>query len=154
MQDQNPGFAELVGFVRRRALLMVIVSALVAFVTLPLVFALPPVYRATAKILVEDQDIPRDLVRSTITSVAEERIQVISQRLMTIGTLLPIVEKYDLYARERRYVSTEEILDRMRNDIRIETVSAERGGGQAAATIAFETLLQQRGPGQGAEGCK
>ena len=146
MQDQNPGFAELVGFVRRRALLMVIVSALVALVTLPLVFALPPVYRSTAKILVEDQDIPRDLVRSTITSFAEERIQVISQRLMTIGTLLPIVEKYDLYARERRYVSTEEILDRMRNDIRIETVSTERGGGQAAATIAFKLSYSNAAP--------
>ena len=146
MQDQNPGFAELVGFLRRRALPMVIVSALVALVTLPLVFALPPVYRSTAKILVEDQDIPRDLVRSTITSVAEERIQVISQRLMTIGTLLPIVEKYDLYARERRYVSTEEILDRMRNDIRIETVSAERGGGQAAATIAFKLSYSNAAP--------
>ena len=146
MQDQNPGFAELVGFVRRRALPMVIVSALVALVTLPLVFALPPVYRSTAKILVEDQDIPRDLVRSMITSFAEERIQVISQRLMTIGTLLPIVEKYDLYARERRYVSTEEILDRMRNDIRIETVSTERGGGQAAATIAFKLSYSNAAP--------
>jgi uncharacterized protein involved in exopolysaccharide biosynthesis len=146
MQDQNPGFAELVGFLRRRALPMVIVSALVALVTLPLVFALPPVYRSTAKILVEDQDIPRDLVRSTITSFAEERIQVISQRLMTIGTLLPMVEKYDLYARERRYVSTEEILDRMRNDIRIETVSTERGGGQAAATIAFKLSYSNAAP--------
>lgn len=146
MQDQNPGFAELVGFVRRRALLMVIVSALLALVTLPLVFALPPVYRSTAKILVEEQDIPRDLVRSTITTFAEERIQVISQRLMTTGTLLPIVEKYDLYARERRYVSTEEILDRMRNDIRIETVSTERGGGQAAATIAFKLSYSNAAP--------
>ncbi len=146
MQDQNPGFAELVGFVRRRALPMVIVSALVALVTLPLVFVLPPVYRSTAKILVEDQDIPRDLVRSMITSFAEERIQVISQRLMTIGTLLPIVEKYDLYARERRYVSTEEILDRMRNDIRIETVSTERGGGQVAATIAFKLSYSNAAP--------
>jgi uncharacterized protein involved in exopolysaccharide biosynthesis len=100
----------------------------------------PPVYRSTATILIEEQGIPRDLVRSTVTSFADERIQVITQQVMTRATLIQIVEKYDLYGRERRYLSNEEILERMRRDVKIETISAEGGGrlGGRGTTIAFK----------------
>ena len=142
MQTQDPGFSEVVGFVRRRWLAMALVACLLAIVGLPLVFVLPPIYRSTATILIEEQDIPRELVRSTITSYADERIQVIGQRVMTRATLLPIVEKFDLYPKERKYASTEEILERMRRDILVQPVSADitdrRSGSRGAAIIAFK----------------
>jgi uncharacterized protein involved in exopolysaccharide biosynthesis len=141
MQNQDPGISELIGFLRRRWLAMALVALALAIVGLPIVFTLPPVYRSTATILIEEQEIPRDLVRSTITSYADERIQVIGQRVMTRATLIPIVEKFDLYPNERRYASNEDILERMRRDIRVEPVSADitdrRSGFRGAAVIAF-----------------
>jgi uncharacterized protein involved in exopolysaccharide biosynthesis len=91
-------------------------------------------------------------VRSTVTSYADERIQVIGQQVMTRATLMQIVEKYGLYARERRYISTEEILERMRRDIRVQPVSADitdrRSGARTASTIAFRLSYDSASPAQ------
>lgn len=111
-----------------------VISALVAFL-------LPPVYRSTATILIEEQEIPPELVRSTITTYAWQRIQTISQRVMTRANLLEIVNKYDLYADKRKWETTEEITERMRKDVKLEPISADvidpRTGQPRTATIAF-----------------
>ncbi len=100
-----------------------------------------PVYRSTATILVQEQEIPPDLVRSTITSFADERIQVISQQVMTRAVLLQLVEKYGLYEKYRQRATNEEILERMRKDIKLTTVNADisdrSSGRRVNATIAF-----------------
>jgi succinoglycan biosynthesis transport protein ExoP len=117
------------------------VAAIIATLGAPVVALWPPVFRSTATILIEEQEIPRELVRSTVTSFADERIQVISQQVMTRTTLNQIIQRYDLYGRERRFLSTEEILERMRKDIKVQTVNADvtdrRSGSRSAATIAF-----------------
>ncbi len=129
---------------------MALVALALAVVGLPIVFTLPPTYQSTATILIEEQGIPRDLVRSTITSYADERIQVIGQRVMTRATLLPIVEKFDLYRKERTYGSNEEVLERMRRDIRVLPVSADitdrQSGSRTAATIAFRLTYSSPDP--------
>jgi uncharacterized protein involved in exopolysaccharide biosynthesis len=150
MQDQGLTLRELIGIARRRAWRIALVAGLVLACGLAAALLWPAVYRSTATILVEEQEIPRDLVRSTVTSYADERIQVISQQVMTRSTLMQIVEKYDLYARERRYLSNEEILERMRRDIRVQTVSAEitdrRSGARSAPTIAFRLSYDSASP--------
>jgi uncharacterized protein involved in exopolysaccharide biosynthesis len=150
MQEQGLTLQELIGIARRRARRIALVAGLVLAAGLPAALLWPAVYRSTATILVEEQEIPRDFVRSTVTSYADERIQVISQQVMTRSTLMQIVEKYDLYARERRYLSNEEMLERMRRDIRLQTVSAEvtdrRSGASNAPTIAFRLSFDSNAP--------
>ena len=75
-----------------------------------LALAWPPTYRSTGTILIEQQEIPTDLVRSTVTSYADERVQIISQRVMTTQNLLEIIRRYELYqglqkreSREKRH---------------------------------------------------
>lgn len=101
----------------------------------------PPSYRSTATILIEEQEIPPDLVRTTITSYADQRIQVISQHVMTRARLTQIIDKFDLYPKERRTQATEDILERMRKDIKVDLVNTDvtdrRTGGRTSATIAF-----------------
>ena len=63
--------------------------------------ALPPTYRSAATILIEEQQIPAELVQSTVTSYAAQRIQTISQRVMTRQNLMQIIERFDLYADDR-----------------------------------------------------
>jgi uncharacterized protein involved in exopolysaccharide biosynthesis len=144
MPEQGLSVAELIGFVRRRGLTMLAIAALVAIVAFPLVFAVPATYRSTATILVEEQEIPRELVRSTVTSYADERIQVIGQRVITRATLQPIIDKFDLYPRERARLSSEEVLERMRKDIRVERVSAD--GQRGVVTIAFKLSFDSTDP--------
>jgi succinoglycan biosynthesis transport protein ExoP len=58
---------------------------------------LPPTYTSGATILIEQQEIPQELVRSAVTSFADQRVQVISQRVMTTQNLLELIERYNLY---------------------------------------------------------
>ena len=63
-------------------------------VTILLTVLLPPHFRSAATILIEQQEMPQELVRSTVTSYADQRVQVISKRVMTTETLLIII-RYD-----------------------------------------------------------
>ena len=89
----------------------------------------------------QEQEVPPDLVRSTITSFADERIQVISQQVMTRAVLLQLVDKYGLYEKYRQRATNDEILERMRKDIKLTTVNADisdrSSGRRVNATIAF-----------------
>ena len=97
--DKTPG--EYLSALRRRKGQILAVTALVAAIAVVIAIALPAVYRSTATILVQEQEMPPDLVRSTITSFADERIQVISQQVMTRAVLLGLVDKYGLYEKYR-----------------------------------------------------
>ncbi len=136
---KTPG--EYLAVLRRRKGQILAVATVVAAVAVAVAIGLPAVYRSTATILVQEQEIPPDLVRSTITSFADERIQVISQQVMTRAVLLKLVDKYDLYEKYRKRATNDEILERMRRDIKLTTVNADisdrSSGRRVNATIAF-----------------
>jgi len=108
----------------------------------------PATYRSTATILIEEQEIPTELVRSTITTFAAQRLQTISQRVMTRANLERIIGKFELYPKERKRDPMEEVVKQMRKDISFEPISAEvidpRTGQPSKATIAFS--LSYDGP--------
>lgn len=131
---------------RRKALFSAFALGMLA--TMVLAIALPPSYRSAGTILIEQQEMPQELVRSTVTSYADERVQVISQRVMTTETLLNIIRRYDLYPRERAKDTREALLARMRKDIGLKMISADvidpRSGHPTSATIAFEVSYKSR----------
>ena len=132
---------ELIAALRRQAKLILPVTALLAIISGVIAIALPSMYRSSATILVQEQEVPPDLVRSTITSFADERIQVISQQVMTRAGLLKLVDKYGLYGKYRGRQTEEEIVERMRKDIKLTTINADisdrSSGRRVNATIAF-----------------
>ena len=86
---------------RRRGHL--VLPALIIFVIAAVVaFALPPIYRSTATILIEEQEIPREYVMSMVTSYAEQRLQSSNQRIMSSTRLIEIINRFNLYADLRR----------------------------------------------------
>lgn len=111
---------------------------------------LPPTYRSGATILIEQQEIPQELVRSAITSFADQRVQVISQRVMTTQNLLSMIDRYHLYPDIRLTKPREELMQHMRDDISMKMVSADvidpRSGHPTQATIAFTVSYQNRSP--------
>src|SRR5947207_15122426 len=96
-EENSSTVAEYLAVVRRRKGQIFAVSAVLAAIAFAVAIGLPPVYRSSATILVQEQEVPPELVRSTITSFADERIQVISQQVMTRSVLLQLVDKYGLY---------------------------------------------------------
>src|SRR5215470_18051462 len=139
--EASKDFRQYLALLRRHmGQILTVATALAAIVT-AVAIALPAVFRSSATILVQEQEIPPDLVRSTVTSFADERIQVISQQVMTRAVLLQLADKYGLYEKYRKRGMTEEILERMHRDIKLSTVDASvsdrRSGQRVNATIAF-----------------
>ena len=134
----------------RRRLTFWIVAGLAAVAAVSLALMLPPTYRATGTILIEQQEIPQEMVRSVITSFADQRVQVISQRVMTTQNLLSLIERYDLYPTIRQKEPREVLLQKFREDIGMRMISADvidpRSGRPTQATIAFAVSYQNRSP--------
>jgi uncharacterized protein involved in exopolysaccharide biosynthesis len=134
----------------QRRLTFFITTAICTCLAIALAILLPPTYRSGATILIEQQEIPQDLVRSAITSFADQRIQVISQRVMTTQNLLALIDRYHLYPDIRLSKPREVLMQRMREDIGMKMISADvidpRSGHPTQATIAFSVSYQSRWP--------
>ena len=135
----------------RRRKLSLISPLVVIFVAAALIgLMLPRTYKSSSRILIEDQEIPRELVMPTVTSYAEQRLQTITQRIMSTTKLLEIINKFKLYPELTEKWTTEQIIARMRKDVLFETITAEvmdnRTGRQINATIAFSLSYQGRDP--------
>ena len=122
--ETGKDFREYLALLRRHKGQILAVAAALAAIAIAVAIGLPPVYRSSATIRVQEQEISPDLVRSTVTSFADERIQVISQQVMTRAVLLELAAKHGLYPRYRGREMTEEIVERMRQDIQLSTVDA------------------------------
>ena len=70
---------EIKGFIRRRKKVFIISFLLIFMIGVIVALILTPIYTSKAMIRIEDQEIPENLVQSTITDYAEERIEKISQ---------------------------------------------------------------------------
>src|ERR1700679_1896513 len=140
-QKNQPDTRErLLAYWRRRGTFYVAASA-AGIVAILLAALLPATYQAAATILIEQQEIPQELVRSAITSFADQRVQVISQRVMTTQNLLSLIDRYNLYPDTRLTKPREVLMQRMRDDIAMKMISADvidpRSGHPTQATIAF-----------------
>jgi uncharacterized protein involved in exopolysaccharide biosynthesis len=122
LEERGPDLAHYFLLARRRLFYFLIPFSIILIAGLLVVAIQRPIYFAEGKILVESQDIPTDLVRPTITDSANQRIQVIQQRIMTRDNLLPIVTKYGLFASQRRWMSGSELLDLMRERTTLDLV--------------------------------
>ncbi len=155
IESEGLSLPEYLGIARRRTRPMAIAFATGLLVSMALAVLWPPTYRSTATILIEQQELPADLVRSTVTSYADERVQMISQRVMTTETLLGIIRRYDLYPKERSRETRDQIIKRMRSDVEVKMISADvvdpRSGAPTKATIAFTVAFADRSPDQAAK---
>lgn len=147
-EDYQLSLRDYLSILKRRALLIVGTFLGVSAVAVAVALLVPPVYQSTGTIMVESQQIPTDLVQATVTSYADERIQIIKQRVMTRDNLLRIIEKYQLFKDRPISFTPSEQIDEMRDLITVQIVNANVQPGQrgASATIAFKVSFEDRRP--------
>jgi uncharacterized protein involved in exopolysaccharide biosynthesis len=152
--EQNVGLEYYLAIAKRR-LFYFLIPFLLALLLGSLVIAIQrPIYRAAGKILVESQDIPKDLVKPTITDTANQRIQVIQQRSMTRDNLVKIVRKFGLFPKEQRWMSESQLLDLMKARTKLELIDLDLPGlqwQQMSNTIAFTLSFDYEDPGVAAQ---
>lgn len=127
------------------------VPAVAVFLLATLIaFAIPKKYQSTATILIEAQEIPNEYVKTNISSFADQRLQTINQQIMGTPRLLEMINRSNLYADLKDKMTMDEIVARMRKDIKFTTISADvldpRSGRPAQATIAFSVSYRGRNP--------
>lgn len=149
MEDDVKTLGDYISIAWRRKFHLLIPFIVVLSITIATIFVLPPVYKSTGTILIESQQIPQELIQSTVTSFADERIQIIRQRIMTSQQIFDIIRKFNLYQDEINTTARSEILEDMRERITIDRVSANVNSKRrrASALIAFTVSFEHRDPG-------
>jgi uncharacterized protein involved in exopolysaccharide biosynthesis len=141
---------EYLEMLRRRRWRLVLPFIAVVIISAIVSVAIPPIYQSTGTVLIEEPDVPREFVESTITSFAAQRLQIIQQRVMTTQNLVDIINKFNLYADRRQSEPIGTVVEDFRELIALELVSADvvdpRSGRASRATIAFNLSFSDRQP--------
>ncbi len=148
-EDDNRTFGDyLDALKRRRKPALVIALSLLVLGTIA-IFVWPNAYTSTAVILIEDPDIPPGLVPTTVTTFAAKQIQYINQRVMTRSNLVEIIEKFDLFPEERKYLPTLLLVGDVEKDMSIDIIDVQQqgaGGQTVTSTIAFRLGFESADP--------
>jgi len=151
-EENTKSLSDYVKIVKRRYKQLIYPAVAVFALVLIAAIFWPPTFKAEATILIEEQEIPKDLVRSTVTSFADQQIQVITQRVMTLSNVMELVEKYDLYNEDDlKRMTTTEIFNEVRDEnVGLNVISADVTdpvtGRPTVATIAFTLSFQHASP--------
>lgn len=150
MQAPEKSLLDYVTIVKRRKKSIILSILIIFSLSATVALVMPPVYKSKSTILIEEQDIPKEYILSTVTGYAEERLQTISQRVLSSTKLLEIINHYNLYSDKRKNWTSEEIIEKMRKDVKVDTISAEvddpRAGRSAKVTIAFSITYYGNNP--------
>jgi polysaccharide biosynthesis transport protein len=151
MDEQTISPHDIMTIIKRRKWNLLLPLILVFTITTAIAFLIPSYYKSESTILIENQEIPSDFVMATVTSFAEQRLQMINQRVMSTKKLIELIDQFNLYADLREKWTVEEIMEKMREDIHMETISTEvidrRTGRPTTATIAFTLSYLGKDPG-------
>ena len=143
--SQRLGIAHYWSIAKRRALYFLLPFALVLLLGAFITAIQRPVYELEGKVLVDPSKSPLISLKPTVTDSANERIQVIQQRILTRENLLALVKKYQMFPHERQWMSDTELLDlmRQRTVFSLVDINTARPG---ASTIAFTVSFEYENP--------
>lgn len=102
-------------------------------------WTLPDRYRSSTLILVVPQRVPETYVRSTVTATVAERLQTISQQILSRTRLERIIEEFNLYREERQQMIMEDIVTLMRErDINLDVARPRRNEDTSSFSVSFD----------------
>lgn len=148
-EDDNRTFGDYLDALKRRRKPALILALALLVAGAVAIFVWPNAYTSTAVILIEDPEIPPGLVPSTVTTFASRQIQYINQRVMTRTNLAQIIEKFNLFPEERKYLPTLLLVPDVEKDMSIDVIDVQQqgsGGQQISSTIAFKLGFEHTDP--------
>ncbi len=111
---------------RRLPNIVLIVAACTAIGVI-VAYTRPPVYRASARLMVESPQIPAELAATTVGSSADEILFSIQQRLLTRANLLELSDRFGLHP-DKQDMTPDDILHDMYQRIAIELPQMQQSG--------------------------
>jgi succinoglycan biosynthesis transport protein ExoP len=138
LEEDSPGgsfdLQQYLGIVRRRHMAFLIPLLAGWLVVWAVSWVLPARFRSTTLILVEQPTMPKDYVTPNVSDNLQDRLQSITQQILSRTRLLRIIEQLHLYPRDK---NDDDKVDQMRKDIGIDLV---RDGDRVNAfNISFQS---------------
>ena len=115
LEVNAPGLGDYLGTLRRRYIYPATILPAALFACVVAAFAIRPQYQATATIMLELSSVPKDIIESTVVSYADQQIEIVQGRVMTVDSLLGIVRQIDPYP-TRNNMSANEKAQRILDD--------------------------------------
>src|SRR5439155_294434 len=131
---KGPGLSGLLEILRRRRMLAVLPFLFVLTAAVSLAVFLPSLWTSRSLVLVNRQAIPERYVTPTVQADIEARLLTLGQEILTPERLTQIARQYGLYRNAR---STDDLVDRMRKDIRIELMDQREQRGRETRSFLF-----------------
>jgi protein tyrosine kinase modulator len=122
------------------AMFVVFLAAVVA-----LVLGLPDIYRATAKVLIEREQVPDEVVGTPARDDLGVQLETISQQVLSHNRLEQIIERFNLYPDAKKDVPRVELAQRLRKEIELELTGADGDWGRKS-TVAFTVSYRGADP--------
>jgi polysaccharide chain length determinant protein (PEP-CTERM system associated) len=84
---------------------------------LVLAFVLPKRYTSQTLVLVDQPTVPADYVKPVVTEDLNRRLASMQEQILSRSRLEPIIDKFGLYAEDRKRTHIEDLVDRLRHQI-------------------------------------
>jgi len=117
--------------IRRRVWVGALVFAAAVSVAGPFPLFLPNLYRATATVVVDRQEVQNSVVRPAVSEL-DIRLATIRQALLSRERLTALIDQYGLYPELQDHVPLDAVVERMRQDVDIRLTEADSAGGRAS----------------------
>ena len=145
MAQEIKGFAEHFDGFKRHLKLAVATFAVIVAIGFGFAYSLPDVYKSQGYILIEEPAIPEDILRSTVSTYATRQLTILNEKILTIPTMIRLVEEFDLYPDQRRSTPVELLASQARLAIAVQIQSRESVNAQGLPsmravgfTVSFE----------------
>jgi polysaccharide chain length determinant protein (PEP-CTERM system associated) len=115
-------FERYLGIIRRRHIQFLIPLLAGWVIVWGSSWILPPKYKSTTLILVEQPTMPKNYVEPNVSDNLQDRLQSITEQILSRTRLLLIIDKLHLFSGGSRRMTSDAEVARMRKDIDIELV--------------------------------
>lgn len=144
LEEPSAGGGGFINYIPRilweRKWLVIVPFVLLSVAGVVAAFMLPRIYRSSATLLVESQELPSALVTSPMNTIIDQRIAKIREQVLSRGDLIELIEQNNLYEADRRSKPLSSIVTKMQDATKLDAVSGDIGGGAAAPSGGTNTI--------------
>ncbi|MGM9427145.1 GumC family protein [Hydrogenophaga sp. MI9] len=146
--DYQLSLRDYLSIARRRALVMALTFGAVLAASVVVAMLLPRVYQSTGTLLVEGPHVSGEVVNSALPGNAEQRVQALSQRIMTRESLLRIAAEHQVFDPKPGVVLKDtDVANAMRASIDVQVQSGNLPNGERpTSNFAFNVSFQHGEP--------
>lgn len=151
MAQEIKGFAEHFDGFKRHLKLAAATFVVIVAIGVGFAYSLPDVYRSQGYILIEEPAIPEDILRSTVTTYATRQLTILNEKILTIPTVIRLVEEFNLYPDRRKNTPVELLAQEARLAIGVQIQSRDSVNAQGVPslravgfTVSFESEDPQK----------